>query len=1396
MLTLLSVLALAGLAVVGGAVYFVGSPEFEQLAADYTVRLIEERTGARVSLEAFDLDFWGQNLTFEGLVLRGEESEAEAPLVAVGRIGIGFRLRSLLGRRIDLWRLTIEDPEIFLRIGEGGETNLPSPPPADPDRGGSPIPFEIAIGDFVLSRGDLRINESRVDLEFALADVEGLFDFDEVSRVLSGHLAYTGQIDGVGAGVIPYRMDADFDYLRGEVRLRPAVLTSGQTTLRLEGEVEDFLGSRSGTLDYDGVVDLPFLNHFLTETEFEGASQVDGSLRFTTREFATEGHARSSRLRVDQWVAADFDTDYTYSFPERRVVATGLRTGFGGGNAGGTVTISPLPGSPTLEMDLDYQDIDPLSFGELFPWGVDYVTHSRADGSIRGWFLGGFDDFELEGDLAMQDMGGDSPSAAGSTGFVARPGEVEVRGLAATFGQATVRADGRIGADILDLMAELDSRDLAELDFLYPGLDGRGSFDGRIWGSLGAPVFDGDFGGDLGGTRIEARGRIGPDQLDLDATLASQDLRDMAFLYDGPQIPGGGRFSGRVTGTMSEPALDGDFAVSLDRTRIEATGRLSAAGMDLDADLDSEDLGDLAFVYADANGSGKVRGRVAGSFTEPEFAGDVALSGLAWREWRFDRIDGGVMLAGNSLELQDLRVLSGDSDVVIGGTYRLDGSSTDLEVGLNRLEARELEPFVSAPLDGAISGQVHVGALQPMDLMGRVEARDLAYDGHPIGRVTTTVSLAADEVTFSDLRIIGEDSTAQGDALYGRESGRVEAQLQFSGQRLEDYHWVGIPESISGHVTSGDLSVNGPRETPQISGQFLLSDFAFGGKSFTELSIDARTDGSVLTASITSGPGLSLETRVELSEDARPFQGETRFTSFDAGELAGLEPGGIIASGTASFRGTLDDLTSLTGEGRMDALSASVGERTLDVSQPFQFGFTSREVRVESLQLVGAAGTMLRLDGTIAIEPEAPLDLYVDGQIDLALLGSQYDNLDLSGLVDLGAAVEGTASDPLLVGVATLNDVSLGHSDVFLGLSELRGDIFLDGSRATLNRIRGTMGGGSVEINGTVGLGGAARAAMDLGIDVENVRPRRLRGLRTNFDGSLALRGNLDALVLDGNIQLQSLAFSESFDQFLQLFDRGPEAPPEEGLPDSLALAVHVEGNRDIRVENELVGLEGRLDLDVGGTLGRPSLTGHSEISRGTLTLQGRRYRITRGNVDFVDPVSIDPRVDIQAEADIRDYRVILLFTGQGENIRMTMRSDPALPEIEIVSLIAGGRTLSELDEDARKGGADEETLFQGAASSILAEMLQSRVGSRLGVLNSVRIDPFRVGAEGRPVTRLTVSEQITGDIEITYSQDLSSNKQQVIQIEYFLNPDTSFIASRDELGRLGLDIKLRKRFD
>jgi translocation and assembly module TamB len=209
-------------------------------------------------------------------------------------------------------------------------------------------------------------------------------------------------------------------------------------------------------------------------------------------------------------------------------------------------------------------------------------------------------------------------------------------------------------------------------------------------------------------------------------------------------------------------------------------------------------------------------------------------------------------------------------------------------------------------------------------------------------------------------------------------------------------------------------------------------------------------------------------------------------------------------------------------------------------------------------------------------------------------------------------------------------------------------------------------------------------------------------------------------------------------------------------------------------------------------------VTGHVEASGGTLSFHGKRYTVTRGNVDFVDPLKIEPVVDVQAETDIRDYRVILAVSGKGDKLRIDTRSDPPLPQIEVINLIAGGISREELAE--RGTNVTQEQLFKGSAASILSDIVQQRLGGsaiqRLG-LGSVRIgpDPSILSSRNQTTIRVTITEQVSKDLTVTYSRELSADKQEIVQIEYFVNKNISIIASKDEFGEKGLDIKFRKRF-
>src|SRR5262245_36497316 len=317
-----------------------------------------------------------------------------------------------------------------------------------------------------------------------------------------------------------------------------------------------------------------------------------------------------------------------------------------------------------------------------------------------------------------------------------------------------------------------------------------------------------------------------------------------------------------------------------------------------------------------------------------------------------------------------------------------------------------------------------------------------------------------------------------------------------------------------------------------------------------------------------------------------------------------------------------------------------------------------------------------------------------------------------------------------------------------------------------IDKIEGTAGGGTVTVEGTALLQGGTVQGMNVQIDGKNVRLRGYpEGMRTVVNAGLRLRGSLDSPLLEGNVEIESLALRSNFEDFLAIMRDEKLRTPSSSPLGGLRLSWHVEGGKNITSQNQLADVEARVDLDWKGTVDEPSITGHIEASGGTLTFQGNKYIVTRGNIDFVDPLRIQPVIDIEAESQVRDYTVILSISGRGDNPKLTLRSDPPLPELEIVSLIAGGRTREEIAARSTSVPTSER-LFQSGAATILFDLLQQRVGNRLGFLggSKVRIDPFLVGTQSNnPGARITLSEQLK-NVTVTYSQDLSSNRQELIQ--------------------------------
>jgi translocation and assembly module TamB len=144
----------------------------------------------------------------------------------------------------------------------------------------------------------------------------------------------------------------------------------------------------------------------------------------------------------------------------------------------------------------------------------------------------------------------------------------------------------------------------------------------------------------------------------------------------------------------------------------------------------------------------------------------------------------------------------------------------------------------------------------------------------------------------------------------------------------------------------------------------------------------------------------------------------------------------------------------------------------------------------------------------------------------------------------------------------------------------------------------------------------------------------------------------------------------------------------------------------------------------------------------------------------------------------------------------MNYRSDPPLPDSDIVALLALGTTGEGGGLRTQPGGSQSF-----GATALLSEAISSGVGGRIQRLFGIsqfRVDPFVAGTatESNAAARVTIQQHVARDLTITYSTNAAtSNQYQMIQVEYAVKRDLSVVFLRDVNGTYGMDIKWVRRF-
>jgi hypothetical protein len=835
-------------------------------------------------------------------------------------------------------------------------------------------------------------------------------------------------------------------------------------------------------------------------------------------------------------------------------------------------------------------------------------------------------------------------------------------------------------------------------------------------------------------------------------------------------------------------------------------------------------------------GRGEFDGAMTGTFRRPRVTGTFIGDDL--RAWDTIWGDGsaGVVIENNYVTITDGVVRHGDSEILAEGRFSLGYPRRD---GGDEIEARF--HVKERPLDGVR----HAFQLDDWPVSGRLSG-DFALTGayeHPFGQGSMSIE---DGVAFGEpfqkgvaaLRFDGLGVRLDAVTL-NKATGTVTGAAFVGWDGTYSFNADGrrIPAE---HVTAFTF----PRAQP--SG---VIDFTATGSStfadprydvrfrMNELVVAAEPVGIITGTLALRGKEVNGEMEIASSRLAITGTGRIALDEASTSELtfrfhdSSLDPyvrlfvprlspyTTAVASGAVRIVGELANLDRLLVDGTVDRLDMTLFDYAIRNARPIRVALDRNVVRVQDLQLVGDE-TQLTVSGSIGLNEER-IALRASGDASLGILQGFFKDVRGAGRAVLTAAIDGPLYDPIFSGSATIADGRVRHFSLPNSLDAINGTIRFDSQGVQLDDVAATMGGGRVQFGGRIGFDGYLPGDLSVNVRGEDMHLRYPEGIRSTVDADLVVHGNFKAPTLGGQVTVKSATWNRRIDPNAGLLDFGGSSN-EEFAPAPAAAAVPMRFDIQVlipstlRVENNLARLVASADLQLRGTYDRPLLFGRAEVDRGEVTFEGRRYVVTRGNIDFTNPSRIEPFFDVEAQTRVRapglTYHVTVRAIGTPDRLQPELSSDPPLPPADVLALLFSDAQRTQGFSDAELSvlqANNRDVLERDIIRTRATQMLASPVSSEVGriVEQTFGVDSFQVtpsfidpysqsSTRVNPSARVTIGKRVSDRLYLTFSRNLSSsNNDQILLLEYDASDRLSWILSRNEDSTYAIEVRVRHAF-
>ncbi len=806
-------------------------------------------------------------------------------------------------------------------------------------------------------------------------------------------------------------------------------------------------------------------------------------------------------------------------------------------------------------------------------------------------------------------------------------------------------------------------------------------------------------------------------------------------------------------------------------------------------------------------GTALFEGTVRGSTSAPHLTGQLTASQFKVNgtEWRVLRTNVDVDPSLASLQHADLEP-AGHGKITFNASTGLhkwaftENSPLQVDLNASQLDVQDLVKLSGqqVPVMGTLAAniQVHGTELSPIG-QGNVSLTHVTAYDQPITSAKVNFQGTGDEV-HGDLGVQLPAGDVQGKVSVRPRQKSYNAQLVASGIRLEQLQALQAQNIAAKGVVSIHAKGAGTFDNPQLDATLQIPQIDLQNQKIADVNLQMNVANHLATANLTSaavGTQIKANAKVNLTGDyaadatldTQTIPLQPIFAIYAPAQAADL-------SGQTEIHGTLHG--PLKKQKLLEA-HITIPILKLGYSNTIQLAETA-PIKVDykdtvvTLQRSGLKGTDtdLQFSGSMSTATDGPVSLLLLGTVNLQIAQLFEPDIRSSGELKFNVNTNGVTNSPNFAGEVDIVDANFASGDLPVGLQHGNGVLSLTKDRLNITKFQGTVGGGTVTAQG--GVAYRPSIQFDLGLSANGVRVLYPEGVRESVNANVRLAGTTDNATLGGQVNLADLSFTPAFDlnSFINQFSGGVSPPPTPGISQNIQLNLGVTSENNISLVSRTLSINGTANLRVRGTAAEPVILGRVNLSGGDIILNGDRFVLNGGTIEFVNPSETQPVVNLALNTTIQQYNISMRFNGPIDQLRTNYSSDPSLPAADIINLLAFG-TTTEAD-------AATSTPANQAAESLVASQVSSQVTSRISKvagISQLSINPVLAGgtSQGPPGANITIQQRVTGNLFVTFSSNVASTQNQTIQGQYQVSPRLAISTTRDQSGGVAVDAQIKK---